>query len=117
MNLQVNAIIEIIHQLLGNHVHTYNLEETYVDDTYHWMEILAAAAFVVKLMYHSTKDKRPGQMVLARYIILPINPLTYWINICQRKQAQLDKYIIRKNSIRINRYSRVFSSVKIQNPI
>ena len=31
-NPQANTIIDIIHQILGSLVHTYNLQETYVDD-------------------------------------------------------------------------------------
>ena len=56
-NLQAKTIIERIHQVLGNLVHTYNIQEPYVYDTDPCMGILAAAAFMVRPSYHRTKDK------------------------------------------------------------
>ena len=47
-NPKADVIVEIINQLLGNLVRTYNLQETYVDDDDPWIGILAAAAFVVR---------------------------------------------------------------------
>ena len=46
-----NATIEQIHQVLGNLVITYNLQETHVDDSDPWMGILAAADFAVRITY------------------------------------------------------------------
>ena len=56
-NPHANATIERLHQVLGNLVHTRNLQETYVDDAYPFMGILVAADFVVRCMYHWTKEK------------------------------------------------------------
>ena len=61
-NPYVSVIIDRIHQVLGNLVRTYNLQETYVDDSETWMGILAAAAFSVRYTYHTTKGKSPGQI-------------------------------------------------------
>ena len=36
-NPQANATIEIIHQVLGNLIHTYNLHDKYGDDADPWM--------------------------------------------------------------------------------
>ena len=72
-NPQANATIKRIHQVLDNIVRTYNLHETYVDDSNPWIEIPAAAAFVVRYMYHWTKGISPGQLFFGRYIILSIN--------------------------------------------
>ena len=57
---QANTIIERIHQVLGNLVQTYNIQEIYVDDADPWMGILAAVAFAVSSTYHTTKGKIPG---------------------------------------------------------
>ena len=54
-NPQENATIERLHQLLGNLVSTYNLQETYVDDADPWMGILAESAFEVRYTYNRTK--------------------------------------------------------------
>ena len=56
-NPQADATIERIHQVLGNLVRTYNLQEIYVDDADPLMGIIAAAAFVLRSMYQWTKQK------------------------------------------------------------
>ena len=61
-NSHANTIIKIIHQVLGNLVRTYNLQETYIDDADPWMGILATSDFVVCSTYHRTKGKISGQM-------------------------------------------------------
>ena len=88
-NPQENAIIDRIHQVLGNLVLKYNLHETHVDDSDPWMEILVSAAFEVLSMYHRTKGKIPVQLVFSRDIILPINHISDWKYIRQNKQAQI----------------------------
>ena len=98
MNPQVDSIIEIIRQVLGNLVRTYNLQETYVDENYPWIGLLAAAAFDVRSTHHIIKGEVPGQIVFGQYIILPIKHVADWRYMCQRKQAQIEKYSIHKNS-------------------
>ena len=51
-NPQANAIIDRIHQVLGNPIFSFKLHDTYVDDADPWMGILAAAVFVVRYTYH-----------------------------------------------------------------
>ena len=41
-NPQENTTIERIHQVIGNHICSYNLQETYVDDSDPWMGIISA---------------------------------------------------------------------------
>ena len=94
----MKAILEIIHQVLGKLVCTYNIQETYVDDADPWMGILSAAAFVVISMYHTTKGKSPGQIVFGQDMILPINHVADWRYIRQSKQAQIDKDVICENT-------------------
>ena len=62
------------------------------------MRILVAAAFTVRSTYHSAKVKIPGKLFLGRDMILPINHIENFRYIRQRKQAQIEKYFIRKNS-------------------
>ena len=102
INPQANAIVEIIHQVLSNLTRSFNLHDTYVYDSEPWMEILLAAAFAVRATYNRTKQKIPGQLVFGREMILPINHLANWRSICQRKQAQMDKDVIRENSTKVN---------------
>ena len=101
-NPQVKATIERIHQLLGNIVRTYNPQESYVNDAYPWMGILAAAAFLVRSMYHLTKQNILGQLFFRQDMIIPINQIVNWVYIRQRKQAQIEKDLICENSTIIN---------------
>ena len=48
-------------------------------------------------------------------MILPINQVAYWIYIHQRKQAQIEKYFIRKNSTIIDYGCRVGYQVMLRN--
>ena len=43
-----NAVLEMIHQVLGNIIHTFNIfTQTYVDEDDLWTGILSAAAFAI----------------------------------------------------------------------
>ena len=110
-NPQANSIVERRQQLLGNLERTYNLQETYVDDSDLWMGILAAEAFAVHSMYHRNKRKSPGQLFFGRDMILPINHLTDWRQISQHKQAQIDNDVIRENAKIIDHDSSVGDQV------
>ena len=79
----------------------FNLHDTYVDDSDPWMVILAAAVFAVRAMYHQTKNN-PGQLVFVQDMILPMNHIDNWRLILQRKQAQIEKDVIRENSTRVD---------------
>ena len=85
-NPQAKATIERIHQVLGNLVHSYNLQETYVDYADPWMGILAAADFAVRSTYHRTKGKSLVQLLFGQDMILPINHIYNWRYIRQRTQ-------------------------------
>ena len=85
-NTQAKITIERIHQVLGNIVCKYNLQEIYVDDTDPLMRILAAADFAVQNKYHRTKQKIPGQLFFGQDMVLPINHIANWRYIHQQKQ-------------------------------
>ena len=99
--------MEILHQIIGNLVRMYNLQETYVNDAEPWMGILASTAFVVRSMYHSTKQKIPVQLVFGQEVILPINHVADWGYIHYHKQTQIDKNILLENNTRIDHNYRV----------
>ena len=88
-NPQANAIVERIHQVLGNMLRTFNLEEKEEEDP--WKGILSAVAFAVRSTIHTTMKKTPGQMVFKRDMILNITHQADWKLIKQRKQKLIDK--------------------------
>ena len=79
------------------------------------MGILAASAFVVRSMYHTTKGKIPGQLVFGRDMILLITHVAYWIYIRKRKQTQIYNDFIQENANRIYHYYIVVDKVMTQN--
>ena len=46
-NPQANAIVERIHQVIGNIIRTFELEDNYLDEDDPWKGILSATAFAV----------------------------------------------------------------------
>ena len=68
-NPQANAIVERIHQVIGNMIRTFELEENYLDEEGPWKGILSATAFAVRSTVHTTLKKTPGQLVFGRDLV------------------------------------------------
>ena len=90
-NPQTNAIVEQIHQVIGNIIRTFDLEEHYLNEEDPWMGILAATAFAVRSTYHTTLKKTPGQLVFGCDMIFNIQHVANWEFIRQNKQRHIDK--------------------------
>ena len=59
-NPQANAIVERVHQTLGNLIRSFELQENpYLDQDDLWSGILAATAFAVHSTYHTTLRAMP----------------------------------------------------------
>ena len=84
-NPQVYAIVEQIHQVIGNIIRTFELESNYLDEEDPWTGILAATAFAVRSTYHTTLKKTPGQLVFGRDMIFNIQHVANWEFIRQSK--------------------------------
>ena len=70
--MQANETIEIIHQVLGNTVRTYILQDACVDGADPWMGILEASDFPLRFTYNCVKERIPGQLVFGQDTTLPI---------------------------------------------
>src|SRR5688572_25957342 len=70
-----NAIVERIHQVIGNIIRTFDLEANYLDNDNPWRGILAATTFAVRSTYHTTLRKMPGQLVFGCDMISTYNML------------------------------------------
>ena len=81
------------------------------------MGILVAMAFAVRDTHHRTKQKSRVQLVSGRDMILPINHLANWRLIRQRKQAQIDKDVIREKSTRVDYDYRIRDWVMVREKI
>jgi hypothetical protein len=100
-NPQANAIVERVHQVLGNIIRTFELEDNYLDEKEPWKGLFAATCFAVRSTYHTTLQKTPGQLVFGRDMILNIQHTANWEYIKQRKQALIRKNNQRENAKRI----------------
>ena len=100
-NPQANAIIERVHQTLGNVIRTFELQDNYLDEEDPWAGVLSAAAFAVRATYHTTLQKTPGQLVFGRDLIFNIKHTANWEYIRQRKQKLINQNNERENVRRI----------------
>jgi len=64
-NPQANAIVERVHQVIGNMLRTFELENNYLDETDPWSGIWSATAFAVCSAYHTMLQATPGQLVFG----------------------------------------------------
>ena len=58
-NPQANAIVERVHQTIGNMVRTFELENHDLDEDDPWKGTLSATAFAVRSTIHTTLWKTP----------------------------------------------------------
>ena len=85
-NPQANAIVEQIHQVIGNIIRTFDLENNYLNQKDTFKGVLAATAFAMRSTYHTTLKKTPGQLVFGRDMIFNIQHVANWKYIRQNKQ-------------------------------
>ena len=97
-----NAVLERIHQVLGNLVQTFNIHQTYVDKNDPWTGILAAAAFVICSKIKRQKGYSLGQLIFGRDMIIPIKHRVDWELILQKKQTQINRDNTRDNKHRVD---------------
>ena len=94
-NPQSNAIIERIHQTIGNIVRTFDVSNIVNNDP--WSGILAATMFAVCATYHTTLQASPMQLVFGRDATLNIKHVANWKHIRQRKQLRINHNNKREN--------------------
>ena len=111
-NPQANAILERVHQTLGNIIRTFSFEDLEEDDP--WSGILSAAAFAIRATVSTTTEKSPMQLVYGRDAILNIQHTTDWTRIKKRKQKLIKQNNIRENSKRIKHTYSVGDKILIK---
>jgi hypothetical protein len=95
-NPQANAILERVHQVIGNMVRTRRANEQ------NWTEVLPMVAFAIRATYHTTLKASPAQLVFGRDMISDVEFTAQWNHLVQRKNKQtaLDNAI--ENSHRLH---------------
>ena len=88
-NPQANAIIERIHQTIGNIIRTFQMHSTSPDERNPWKGVLAATMFATRATYHTTLKATPMQLVFGRDAILNTTFEANWALIKEQKQKQI----------------------------
>jgi hypothetical protein len=114
-NPQANAIIERVHQVLGNMLRTFELEHKEFDEIDPWKGFLSAVAFAIRSTYHTTLQASPGQLVFGRDMIMNTEYIANWHRIRSRKQRIINKSNRRENASRIRHEYNVGDMVLITN--
>ena len=101
-NPQANAILERIHQTIGNIIRTYDIYNNEgLDPKDPWSGILSATMFAVRATYHTTLRATPAQLIFGRDAILNTKFEADWSFIKSNKQK-----LIKLNNERENRNRR-----------
>jgi hypothetical protein len=100
-NPQANAIIERVHQTIGNIIRTFQVQDNYLDENDPWEGILAATMFAIRATYHTTLQATPSQLVFGRDAILNVQFEANWNLIHERKQRIIKKNNEAENTKRI----------------
>ena len=111
-NPQSNAIIEQIHQTIGNVIRTFDVSKIVNNDP--WSGILAATMFSVRVNYHATLQASPMQILFGRYAILNIKHVAKWEHIWQRKQLRINHNNKRENMHRNNQQYKVGDKILVK---
>ena len=82
-----NAILERIHQALGNLVQTFKITKTYVEKDNPWSVNLTAAEFAIHSTTNRLKGYSLGQLVFGCDMIIPIKHTVDWELIRQQNQT------------------------------
>ena len=84
-NTQANAIVERVHQTIGNIIRNFTILQMYLDYENPWVGILSSTMFTIRSMVHTTMQHTLSQLVFGRDVILNINQEANWYLIKQRK--------------------------------
>ena len=111
-NPQANAILERVHQTIGNIIRTFDFEDLEEEDP--WNGIISAVAFSIRATVSTTTEKSPMQLVYGRDAILNIKHTANWNHIRKRKQSLIKQNNIRENSKRIKHTYSVGDKILIK---
>ena len=115
-NPQANAMIERVHQVLGNALRTFELEKQQLNETNPFEPFLTATAYAVRSTYHTTLKATPGQLVFGRDMLLPTQFKADWASIALRKQKLINESNARENKKRIQHEYKVGDKVLLERP-
>ena len=113
-NPQANAILERIHQTLGNILRTFELHKSEMNIGDPWDGVLAAAMFALRATYHTTLKATPSQLIFGRDAITNIVFKANWDKIKAQKQKQIKENNVKENSKQIKHQYKTGDQVLYQ---
>ena len=115
-NPQSNGIVERVHQVLGDMLRTFELENRELNDMDPWSEFLSAAGYAIRSTVHTTLEASPAQLVYGRDMLLPIKFEADWNRIRNKRQNEINRNNQRENRSRIAHEYVVGQKVLVQKP-
>mgnify|MGYP000473878471 FL=1 len=114
-NPQANAILERVHQTIGNIIRTMKVQDMVLDDENPWDGVLSATMFALRATVHTTTRFTPTQLVFGRDAILNTRHEADWKIIKDRKQRLINRGNERENKNRKDHTYRVGDKVLLKN--
>eukprot|EP00980_Cylindrotheca_fusiformis_P020156 scaffold7228_cov54-Cylindrotheca_fusiformis.AAC.2 len=100
-NPQANAIVERVHQTIGNMIRTWFVDDLALDAKNPFSRLLAAVAFAMRAStIHMTLHATPSQLVFGRDAILDVPFEADWMAIRDQKQRRINENNVRENAKR-----------------
>jgi transposase InsO family protein len=116
-NPQTNAILERVHQVLGNMLRMFELQnhsEDELETPGFLTGIVANVCYAIRATHHTMLNASPAQVVFGRDMLFPVQYIANWAGIGQRKWQQMEKDNQRENQKRINHDYKVNDLVLIR---
>ncbi|CAJ1938684.1 unnamed protein product, partial [Cylindrotheca closterium] len=100
-NPQANAIVERVHQIIGNMIRTFFVDDTELGEKDPYTGILSAVALATRATIYTTLNTTPSQLVFGRDAMLDIEFHADWNAIKNRKQKRINENNLQENAKRI----------------
>lgn len=100
-NPQANAIVERVHQTIGNMIRTWFVDDPDLDSNDPYSGLLAAVGFATRATVHTTLNATPSQLVFGRDAMLNAEFNADWELIRLRKQQRINQNNVTENAKRI----------------
>ena len=114
-NPQANAIVERVHQTIGNMIRTWFVDDPDLDGPGPYNGLMAAIAFATRATIHTTLNATPCQLVFGRDAFLRMGFHADWETIGARKQARINENNARENAKRVAHTYRIGDKILVKN--
>ena len=115
-NPQSNGIVERVHQVIGDMLRTFELEDQELDPEDPFGGFLTVVGYAIRSTYHTTLEASPAQLVFGRDMMFPIQFQADWAGIQQRRQNEINRNNERENKSRIQHIYKPGDTVTLKKP-